>query len=73
MISDNRELFFWCTSPFIYLIIRNDLIKTNIQSSASAILLTIRDTNSYIESDFTGSRIESKLTIIVHYFDRELE
>jgi len=71
---DYGELLFGCTSPFIYVIIQNALIKTNIQSSASAILIMIRDTNSYIECpDFTGSRIESKLTVILHYFDRELE
>jgi len=74
MISDNRELLFWCTSLFIYLIIRNALIKTNIQSLACAVLITIRDTNSYIECPvFTGSRIETKFAIILHYFDRELE
>jgi len=34
----------------------------------------IRDTNNYIEHpDFADSTIESKLTIILHDFDRELE
>jgi len=74
MISDNRELFLGYTSPFIYVIIPNVLIKTNMELSASAVLITIRDTNNYIECpDFTGSRIESKLTIILHDFDRELK
>jgi len=70
MISDNRESFFRSISPFIYLIIRNALIKTNIQSLASAVLITIRDIECPVS---TGSRMEPKFTIMLHYFDRELE
>jgi len=73
MISDNRELFFRCTLPFIYLIIRNALIMPNIQSLASAVLITIRDTNSYIEYPGFTRSTEPKPTIILNYFDRELE
>jgi len=72
MITDNRELPFGCISPFIYR--QNALIKTNMQSSASASLITIRDTNNYIGCPaFTDSRIGSKLTIVLRSFARELE
>jgi len=60
MISDKKIHPFGCTSSFIYFIIRIDVLKTNTQSSASAVSIKIRDTNNYIECPFsTGSRIEN--------------
>jgi len=73
MITNKKELSFGYTSPFISRIIQNTLLKTNMRSSASA-LITIRDTNNYIECPaFTDSSIESKLTLILRSLARELE
>jgi len=44
MITNDKELSFGYTSPFIYCIFQNALIMTNMQLSAFAVLIIIRDT-----------------------------
>jgi len=59
---------------FIYFIIQNTLIKIDIQSSASAVLITIRDT--IIISNTQISLVPEtnlKLTITLHDFDHQLK